>query len=298
MRPPKLILPALSLALISLLAPPTTLDAQTKPPPRVTSPPGVPVVIFAVKKYDAAVPVQMEPVVIISGGKYTPPPLDDEAGAKKFTDNYFRPGRTYSVIFGGGQAGNLSVVKNVEPGCVGITAEVQAQTSVRLGGAVQALATGSDKIGAGEGSRRAPTEAERAAALEVARAVYGQRGVGAALVNKMKTENLTATDLDRDGKFDLVGSFQIDAGNYLMHNLFVIFEPLAGGKYKAAWNWYHKGAEGEYEDRKLVDAVDLDGDGTAEVVAEGHYYESNDYVIYKRQAGVWKPIYKGGGGGC
>src|SRR5687768_9426272 len=131
MRPPKLILPLLSLALVSLLTPPTPFVAQTKPAQRVTSPPGAPVVVFAVKKYDAAVPVQMEPVVIISGGKYTPPPLDDEAGAKKFTDNYFRPGRTYSVIFGGGQAGNLSVVKNVEPGCVGILAEVQAQTSVR-----------------------------------------------------------------------------------------------------------------------------------------------------------------------
>src|SRR5918994_251892 len=116
MRPAKFILPLLSLTLVSSLTLPTTTPAQT------TSPPGAPVVIFAVKKFDASVPVQMEPIVIISGGKYTPPPLDDEAGAKKFTENYFRPGRTYSVIFGGGQAGNLSVVKNVEPGCVGILA--------------------------------------------------------------------------------------------------------------------------------------------------------------------------------
>lgn len=296
MRPSNLMLPLMSLTLASslVLAP---RFAQTNAQ-RVTSAQGAATVLFAVKKYDASAPVQMEPVVIIGGGKYTPPPLDDEAGAKKFIANYFRPGRTYSVVFGGGRAGSLKVLKNIEPGCVGINAEVEAETSVRLGGSVQALATSSDKIGAGQGSRRAPTEAERAAALEVARTVYGTRGAGAALVKKMKTENLTATDLDRDGKFELIGSFQIDAGDYLMHNLFVIFEPLAEGKYKAAWNWYHKGAEGEYEDRKLVDAVDLDNDGTAEVVAEGHYYESNDYVIYKRQAGVWKPVYKGGGGGC
>lgn len=293
MRPLKLV-PAL---LLLTLAPPLGF-AQTKPPVRVTSAPGTPTVLFAVKKYEPSAPVQMEPIVIIAGSVYLPPPTDEEAAAKKFTDNYFKPNRTYSVIFGGGRAGSLKVLKNVEPGCVGILAEVEAQTSVKLGGKVQALATGSDRIGAGEGSRRAPTEAERAAALEVARAVYGVRGTGPALVRKMTTENLTATDLDRDGKFELVGNFQIDAGEYLMHNLFVIFEPTPDGKYKPAFTWFHKGAEGEYEDRTLVDAVDLDGDGTAEVVAEGHYYESNDYVIYQRQAGKWRPIYKGGGGGC
>jgi hypothetical protein len=106
--------------------------------------------------------------------------------------------------------------------------------------------------------------------------------------------NLTATDVERDGKFELIGAFQIDAGNEVMHNLFLIFEPASTGKYKVALTWYHKG----YEDRKLVDVVDLDGDGTVEVIAEGFEIENNFYVIYKRQAGVWRPVYTGGGGGA
>lgn len=57
---------------------------------------------------------------------------------------------------------------------------------------------------------------------------------------------------------------------------------------------YQKG----YEDRKLVDVVDLDGDGTAEVIGEGFEIENNLYVIYKRQAGTWRPVYQGGGGGA
>jgi len=120
------------------------------------------------------------------------------------------------------------------------------------------------------------------------------RRVGAALVKKMKTVNLTATDIGRDGQFELIGTFLIDGANDLKHNLFVIFEPTAAGKYKVAWNWYENG----YEDRKLVDVVDLDGDGTAEVNAEGFEIENNLYVIYKRQAGTWRPVYKGGGGAC
>ncbi|HEV8369642.1 MAG TPA: hypothetical protein VGQ39_16920 [Pyrinomonadaceae bacterium] len=251
-------------------------------------------VIFSLTKSTEGT-FHIEPIVIISDGKYTEPPVDVEASvAKKFTDNYFSVGRQYRVIFGGGDAGSLTVQKFVEDQCGNLLADVVAHTTGRLGGEVHALAVSSDKIGTGASSRRAPTEAERAAALEVARTVYGKRGVGATLVRKMKTVNLTATDIERNGQFELIGGFQIDAGNDVLHNLFIIFEPTADGKYKAAWNWYQKG----YEDRKLVDVVDLDGDGTAEVIAEGFEIENNHYVIYKRQAGTWRPVYRGGGGGA
>lgn len=257
------------------------------------------IVIFSLTKYPDIASIHMEPIVIINGVKYTPPPVDAEpAVTKKFSNNYFRTGRRYRIVFGGGDAGNLTVQKEIEAGCVSLIAEVGVETAVRLGGQVQALAVSSDNIGRGESSRRAPTEDERASALEVARALYAQKGVGTDLIKKMKTGNLTATDLERDGKFELIGNFEIEGGNYVEYNLFIIFEPAAAGKYKAAWTWYHKGGEADLQDRTLVDAVDLDGDGTAEVIAAGHYYESNDYVIYKRQAGKWRPIYKGGGGGC
>jgi hypothetical protein len=294
MRPLKLFVASFSLTLVSSLMPLRFAQVNAQ-----RDPPGASTVIFSLRKFDATQPVYMEPIVIISGGKYTAPPVDaEEAVTKKFTTTYFRTGRQYRIVFGGGDAGTLTVQKNVEPGCVGLGAEVTVQTTARIGGEVKALAVSSDKIGRGESSRRAPTEEERAAALEVARAVYGQRGVGAALVKKMQTVNLTATDIDRDGKAELIGSFNIEGANYVMYTLFVIFEPTAAGKFKAAWNWYNKGTEEKYEDRRLLDAVDLDGDGTAEVIADGHYYESNDYIIYKRTAGVWRPIYKGGGGGC
>ena len=292
MRRPKIILPILSLTLSSLMS--GTPGAGQTNATRSAQRAGGGAVIFRLSK-DTEGSFHIEPIVIISGGKYTQPPAGDDAGVmKKFTDSYFRVGRQYRVIFGGGDAGSLMVQKYAEDMCGNLVAEVGAQTTARLGGEVQALAVSSDKIGSGGSSRRVPTEAERASALEVARAVYGQRRVGAALVRKMKTVNLTATDIERDGQFELIGTFQIDGANDVKHNLFIIFEPTAAGKYKAAWNWYENG----YEDRKLVDVVDLDGDGTAEVIAEGFEIENNLYVIYKRQAGTWRPVYKGGGGGA
>lgn len=293
MRLPNILHLISSLMLISVLMPGTPNAGQTNAARRGQSPSGG-TVIFSLKK-DAEAGFHIEPIAIISGGKYIEPPAGGDSGVlKKFSDDYFRVGRQYRVIFGGGDAGSLMVQKYQEDMCGNLVAEVTAQTTARLGGAVQALAVSSDKIGGGASSRRAPTEAERASALEVARGVYGQRRVGASLVGKMKTINLTATDIERDGKFELIGSFQIDGVNETKHNLFVIFEPIAGGTYKAAWNWYENG----YEDRNLVDVVDLDGDGTAEVIAQGFEIENILYVIYKRQAGTWRPVYKGGGGGA
>ena len=293
MRRPIIFLLILSLTLISLLTAGTPGAAQTSAPPSGQSA-GEGAVIFSLKK-DTVAGFYIEPIVIISGGKYTEPPAGGDAGVmKKFTDSYFRAGRQYRVIFGGGDAGSLLVQKYDQDMCGNLLAEVGVQTTARLGGEVRALAVSSDKIGSGASSRRAPTEAERASALEVARAVYGQRRVGAALVKKMNTVNLTATDIERDGKFELIGTFQIDGANETKHNLFVIFEPTAAGKYKAAWNWYESG----YEETKLVDVLDLDGDGAAEVIAEGFEIENNLYVIYQRQAGTWRSVYKGGGGGA
>ena len=292
MRRPKIILPFLSLTLISLLMPGTPGAAQTNAPRSAQRVDGG-LVIFRLSK-ETEGSFYIEPIVIISGGKYAEPPAGDDAGVmKKFTDSYFQVGSQYRVIFGGGDAGSLTVQKYEAGMCGNLLAEVAAQTTARLGGEVRALAVSSDRIGSGESSRRVPTEEERASALEVARAVYGQRRVGAALIRKMKTVNLTATDIERDGRFELIGTFQIDGANDLKHNLFIIFEPNTAGKYKAAWNWYENG----YEDRKLVDVLDLDGDGTAEIIAEGFEIENNLYVIYKRQGGTWRPVYKGGGGG-
>lgn len=255
-------------------------------------------VIFAVSKYESS--VTAEPVVIYRDGKYENPPVDEEKGNNAFAREYFRAGRKFRIISGGGEAGTLSIIKYQEPGCVGLTADATAETTARLGGRVKALATDSQTLGRVAPSRRAPTDAERARAVELARAAYAKNRVAAALAAKMEVVNLTATDLDRDGRFELVGSFLVQkqvAPAPESYTLFLIMEP-AGDSFKTAWEWFHQGSEDSYEDRHFVDQVDLDGDGVGEVVVMGSYYESNDYAIYKRQQGRWRPVYKGGGGGC
>lgn len=258
-------------------------------------------IVLAVSKYESS--VSAEPVVIYRDGKYEVPPIDNDDGTHSFAREYFKPARKYRILSGGGEAGTLTIVKYQEPGCVGLVADATAETPARLGGRVKVLATNSQTLGRGPVSRRAPTEAERSRAVELARAAYAKNGVGAALAAKMEVVNLTATDIDHDGRFELVGSFLANLANKEgatepdSYTLFLIMEP-AGDTFKTAWEWFHKGSEDSYEDRHFVDQLDFDGDGVGEVIAMGSYYESNDYVIYKRQQGRWRPVYKGGGGGC
>ena len=254
-------------------------------------------VVFVVSKYEND--VTAEPVVSYRGGKFENAPAAGDETAS-FAREYFRAGRKYRIISGGGDAGTLTISKYQEPpGCVDPTAAATADTTARLGGRIKVLATDSQTLGRGTPSRRAPTEAERARAVELARASYAKNGVAAALASKMEVVNLTATDLDRDGKFELVGSFVAGSkdASATSYTLFLIMEPSGDG-FKTAWEWFHKGAEEGYEDRHFVDQLDFDGDGVGEVIAEGTYYESYDYVIYKRQQGRWRPVFKGGGGGC
>jgi hypothetical protein len=256
-------------------------------------------VVFAVSKYEAE--VTAEPVVAYRGGKFESVPADGEEGTtRSFVRDYFKAGRKYRIVSGGGEAGTLTISKYREPpGCVELLADATAETPARLGGRIKALATDSQTLGRGPVSRRAPTDAERARAVELARAAYAKNGVAAALAAKMEVVNLTATDLDRDGRAELIGSFRTERKGATpeAYTLFLIMEP-SGDAFKTAWEWFHKGYEDGYEDRHFVEQVDFDGDGVGEVVAEGTYYESYDYVIYQRQQGRWRPVYKGGGGGC
>jgi hypothetical protein len=269
-------------------------------------------VVFAVTKYQEADGAtgdgMIDPIVVINRGRFTAPPegppseggetTPEIAAGRRFVADFYRPNRKYRVLSGGGESGTASVIKYVEPGCVGNEASVALQTGVKLGGQVLALATNSSTLGRGEGTRRAPTEQERAAALKLAQSTLGQKGVKASLIAKMETVNLTAADLNGDGKAELIGAFIIKGAIGAEYALLMVFEP-AGAGFRAAMTWYvHTTGEAEVQYRRLVDVLDLDGDGVAEILVQGLYYESHNYMIYKKAAGQWRVVYEGGGGGC
>lgn len=252
----------------------------------------------------------MVPFVIIEGGQFKQPIAGDSDADEitRFTDAYYSRGKKYRVLFGGGEAGSLTVKKsNKDEECTRTSADVALQSTARLNRNVMALATDSASLGGGARStRRSPTAAERAALMPLVRAAYKEKGAPAALLPNLVTVNLTALDLDNDGKAELVGSFvaRKQGRGAARYPLFLFAEP-EGASYRTTVLQYERftskdimsGADltaienGVYLER-LVDALDLDGDRTLEVVTQRDGLEGDGYYIYKKQGGTWKQVYE------
>jgi hypothetical protein len=252
----------------------------------------------------------MEPFLIIENGAYKQPVAGDSDAAEisKFSDQYYRRGQKYRVLFGGGDAGTATVkASGKDNECSRTSADVTLQTQARLNSNVMALATNSDSLGTGKGSRRAPTDTERASALALAQTAFRQKGVAAALLPSLTVINLTALDLDRDGKSELIGSFVVKKtkGGQARHMLFLLAEPQ-GANFKTAIAEYDQidaksimsgstitaiEQAGIYVER-LLDQLDLDGDGTGEVLTITTGLEGVGYNIHKKSQGKWAKVYE------
>src|SRR5438132_6223122 len=119
------------------------------------SKPSTPMVIFSVGEYHTADPVTrkavtsqgIDPIVIIEGKTYKKPPSDKNE-LVKFGNSYYRLGQTYRLLFGGSEAGKISVKKWSESdlladGCYDAGAEVEIKSSVKFADGIGALATNS-----------------------------------------------------------------------------------------------------------------------------------------------------------
>ncbi|MEP6707139.1 MAG: hypothetical protein ABJC05_06445 [Pyrinomonadaceae bacterium] len=242
----------------------------------------------------------MDAVVIVDGKQLRAPFTDEQKDLqKKFADEYFAPGRQYRLMFGGGSAGSV-IVKKWSEGCNAVHAEVTTSTSAHLGGQVKALATSSDLMGKPASARRAPTDSERAATMDLVKKIYTQHGVTASLYRSMEVTNLTATDLDGDGKYEIIGSFTLAAKNKFERDLFLIARPEDTGmrgefvKFQA----YQPPAEGFLSGIDFVDQLDLDGDGVGEVFATQGGFDAYGFSIFKKVKGRWRLVYSGLGDAC
>lgn len=256
------------------------------------------VVVFAVSGESGE--GNMDAVVIVDGKLLRAPQKDeDKAGQKKFAEEYFASGRSYRLIFGGGEAGSVTVKKWSE-GCNNVHSEVTPSTSVRLGGQVKALATNSDSLGKRASSRRAPTDEERAGVMTLVKSIYTQNRTPAGLIPSIKVTNLTATDLDGDGKYELVGSFTLAAKNKFERDLFLIAHQQGVDMRSdfAKFQAYQPPPETFLSNIDFVDQVDLDGDGVGEVFATQAGFDAYGYLIFKRMGGRWRQVYDVMGDAC
>ncbi len=285
-----------------------TAQASTKPSSKKVEKRSGHTILFAVSQNNSR--SFIDPIVIIKDGKYTRPPSGDAAMPQlaRFANTYYREGQTYRLLFGGGEAGTITIKQwNLRKACSRTEADAEIDGESKISGKVMGLATNSQEIGKRIRSRRFPTEKERSAAESLMKKLFKQKGVTEAHIKQGFTKvNLTATDLNGDKKAELIATYLVKraTGGKSAHILFSIIEP-DGKSYKVGTSQYGQitaqdiGSEAMLDElgasalaEVLVDQIDLDKDGTAEVIIADLTKEGVVYKIFKKEKKGWLRAYE------
>lgn len=228
---------------------------------------------------------------------FADPTQDEGMTEDEFTARYYRHGLKYRALAGGADVGTAIVDQEANLGCESLAASLSPPLPDYFGLAVGSLHVSPRKL-----VRHEATAEEKKALLALARVAFRQKGAPPALLETMEKSDAISTDLNQDGKRDLVGSFEAKGKEHSStRRLFLIALADDAGGYRAEYVWYFRqnASENSTATMNVFDTIDLDEDGTDEVIARTEYYESHDYVILKRSPnGKWKIVYRGGAAGC
>ncbi|HEX8557684.1 MAG TPA: hypothetical protein VF668_06275 [Pyrinomonadaceae bacterium] len=258
---------------------------------------------------------QVEPVALVDGGGAFEEPVSagaEEGAASAFFERYYRPGTRYRLIYGGAEAGSVTIREATRAECAPMAARAQLSTTVRLGRSFMALATDAPRALRAGSSRRAPTAREQAAALRLAKSVLlGKRAPAAAVNRSTATLSLVATDLDGDGRDELVGSFLVRSGPRVRDGLFLVAAPRGDGYAALIQNHARVNAremmdasligevgKGAFLSETFVEQFDADGDGVGELFTAAGSFEGTTYKVYRRVRGAWRAVYEHYGYRC
>jgi len=282
-----------TLLLVMIFAASIALGQRPRPTPR--PPAKAKSIIFNVTNDGKS----LEPIAYVERGKLVEATYNPDAN-KSFVSTYYKTNTPYTLVFGGANDGKATVTKsNIASDCAKNMAHVKTQTTrAKLKGIVTALATNM-KVAAGPGTRRPPTAAERTEIEKLVKAEFTKQKVSAASQKDLRYHNLTALDVNKDGKAELVGSYWLAPNDKERHLLFFIAEKNSAGKYVFGHSEYShvtpdKVMTGDVKDTDqgvyhelLIDVLDYDNDGTSEIFTVIQAFEGNNFHAFRKQGGKW-----------
>lgn len=265
-------------------------------------------VVFVVTT-EAGADAQVEPVAVVNSRGVFEEPISggaDENATSAFFGRYYKSGTKYRLIFGGADSGSATIREAMRAECAPLAARADISTTAKLGGNVMALATDGTHTLRANSSRRAPTERERAAVFQLAKLILMQKRVSTSAIDRNTTTlNLTATDLDGDGRDEMIGSYVVKSGPKVRDTLFLVAAPR-GASYRAAVKKHARVNAGGIMDPAQIDSVgegglltelfieqfDVNGDGVGELFTVSRSFEGTTYRVYRRQRGAWRAAYE------
>lgn len=290
----------LTLAAVALLVCSAGAFAQAKPkatPTKVSSPSKK--IVFAVLDGGKSI----EPIGYVSAKGSLSETVNgsgEAAALKSFSNTYYKKGTSYTLVFGGTNSGTATVKSsNVATECAKNTAEVTTK-GASLKGLVMGLATNLP-VKSPASTRRKPTASEKTAADALAKAEFAKEKL---TPQALHYQNLTAINVGGTSGDTLVGSYWVDIDTKTRGLLFYIANKGANGKYAVSYKEYRRVDqadvmsgnisavdEGIYHEL-LLDYLDINGDGVAEIFTYQQGFEGAGFVAFERKGGRWQKAYE------
>ncbi len=247
----------------------------------------------------------LEPIAYINKGKLEPAVngSDEQSIIAAFNRTYYKPGAVYKLIFGAAAGGSVTVkTSDSKAECSPNMAQTTTKsTGAPLKGLVMALATNAPVKAGSRSTRRRPSPAERSEIETLVKAEFTRQKAPSAALHY---HNLTALDVDNDGKSELIGSYWVEIDKTTRGLLFFVAEIGSNGKYSFGHRDYRSVPQsevmsGDIKDvddgiynELLLDAFDYDGDGVAEIFTYTQSFEGAGFSAYKRTGGTWAQAYE------
>lgn len=243
----------------------------------------------------------LEPLAKIENGKLMQTVSGGDEGdiLKAFSKTYYKPKTVYNLIFAGNIAGTATVIKN-DPTAecsTNLATTTVKSTKAKLKGFVMGLATNM-KPTKTFGVRRMPTPAERAEVEKLVIAEFAKNKVTAK--QPLRSHNLTALDVDNDGKIEFVGTYWVNTSATERALLFFIADHVRANKLSIGFNDFRVVKQDEVmsQDIKnldegvyhelLLDVLDYNNDGVAEIFTYSQAFEGAGFTVYQRNEGTWE----------
>lgn len=279
--------------------------AEGVAPVRVqTSLAGKPTVLFLL--FGERADPRLLPVATLGHGNVTPITLD-ATGWRNFDQLYFKAGKEISVYRGGKLFGNASIRRGMWegrdalyslPGCRALRPLAAAILTAAPDVASLEMLGTSDPLPAG--AARPPTTArDLDSARAVASRVAKSAGFSGGGLEDLEL-TVTAFHTGATGRPTLVGSYTERGAESSPHprHLFILADSAgAAGDYSSSF--VHLAKDSLPEFRRIIDHVDLTGDGVDEIVLEGWKNGGDSFLVVMRYAnGKWREIARGANAWC
>jgi hypothetical protein len=276
-------------------------------------------ILFVVEQYMDGSGWHIEPVAEYRFGRFTeavthPSDMDEGGSAgngefKAFSLDYFPSGKTYPLFHFNQQLGLISIKEaDTNYACLQLSASCEPRYSGMrtIEPDTRGLATNDSVRRERKPKMRPTTFADTAEAQKYAKSFYASQRVSGTLQKNIQVSRIRAIDINGDGTVELIADCEatqtIKEKEYSWEKiaiLTVILTQSDDGKWKEVYSTFYVSKD-ESDARRIetFDFIDMDNDGSLEIIMKNYFYEAWNYTIVGKVNGKWKEVFNGAGGGC